>query len=60
MTEKPHFEKSGRVIDINDLAEIEYWGHDAGEFIWPEIEKILSQSDHDSANSESILPPTHP
>lgn len=53
MTEKPYFEKSGRVKDINDLAEIEYWGHDAGEFIWEEIEKVITESDDNPSNTES-------
>lgn len=53
MTEKPYFEKSGRVKDINDFAEIEYWGHDAGEFIWEEIEKVIIESDDNPSNTES-------
>lgn len=60
MTEKPFFEKSGRVQDINDLAEIEYWGHDAGEFFWPEIREVLAEVLEENLAEESTSPSTRP
>lgn len=38
------FQPSGLIKDINDKGEIEYWGHDAGEFVTEEeIEKKLDK-----------------
>lgn len=41
MKENPKFIFSGSVKDQNDLNEIVFWGHDAGEFTYDEIEEII-------------------
>ena len=42
MTERMIFNESGLIKDKTDKAEIEFWGHDAGEFSPEEIEEILA------------------
>jgi hypothetical protein len=42
MTEKMIFVTSGRIKDKNDIEQIEFWGHDAGEFF---SEEVLDQMD---------------
>lgn len=40
------FQPSGKIVDINDKSEIEYWGHEAGEFITEEeIEKLIEEAE---------------
>jgi hypothetical protein len=40
------FQPSGLINDINDKSEIEYWGHDAGEFVTEEeIAKIINKDE---------------
>lgn len=41
MVEKITFQMSGLIRDKTNLQEIEFWGHDAGEFVLEEIEKLL-------------------
>lgn len=41
MTEKMTFEKSGLIKDETDLESIEFWGHDAGEFVVEEEKEVL-------------------
>ncbi len=55
MTEKMTFEKSGLIKDENDLESIEFWGHDAGEFVVEEeqpklIEKVESVQPKEKEN----------
>lgn len=46
------FETSGLVKNPKDLAEIEFWGHDAGEF-FEEILKFQAESEPEEANLEA-------
>ena len=39
MVEKMTFVPSGLVKDVDNKAEIEAWGHDAGEFVNEEIDE---------------------
>jgi hypothetical protein len=39
------FEKSGLIKDENDIAEIELWGHDGGEFFLVEVKEPLKKTD---------------
>ncbi len=41
MTEKYKFVASGHINEASDLKDIEFWGHDAGEFLPEEIEEIV-------------------
>ena len=41
MTERMTFKLSGLVKDPSNLKEIEFWGHDAGEFTEEEVEEII-------------------
>ncbi len=43
MTEKLTFVPSGLVKDTSDYKEIEFWGHDAGEYFIEEIEAIVEE-----------------
>ena len=43
MTEKLIFEMSGLVKNQTDISEIEFWGHDAGEYILKEIDELLKE-----------------
>lgn len=43
MTEKMIFEFSGLVKDQTDIDLIEFWGHDAGEFVEVEETKIIER-----------------
>ena len=40
MAEKMTFQASGLIKDKTSLQEIEFWGHDAGEFTLEEIEEV--------------------
>lgn len=39
------FETSGLIKDSNNIAEIELWGHDGGEFFSVEVEEPLKIAD---------------
>ncbi|HCQ31440.1 TPA: hypothetical protein DIU27_03610 [Candidatus Collierbacteria bacterium] len=41
MVEKITFQMSGLVKDSANLKEIEFWGHDAGEFMTQELMEII-------------------
>lgn len=43
MIEKAKFIFSGSVKDPSNLEEIIFWGHDAGEFSYEELETIIEQ-----------------
>ena len=47
MIENMIFDFSGLIKDKTDKAEIEYWGHDAGEFIPVKIAETPIQSESD-------------
>lgn len=53
MTEKMTFEFSGLVKDQSDIDLIEFWGHDAGEFVEVEETKIIERVEP----SEKPTPP---
>ena len=44
MSERLVFVPSEFVKDPNDLKEIEFWGHDAGEYFYELIEEVLKES----------------
>ncbi len=52
MIEKMSFETSGLVKDKDDKTEIEFWGHDAGEFIFEEFEKFLEETEEQDTPKE--------
>ena len=39
------FERSGLIKDENNIAEIELWGHDGGEFFLIEVEEPLKKAE---------------
>lgn len=46
------FKISGLIKNEYDKAEIEFWGHDAGEFTLEEIEDLLEIAECQEANLE--------
>ncbi|KKT39725.1 hypothetical protein A3K29_02225 [Candidatus Collierbacteria bacterium RIFOXYB2_FULL_46_14] len=42
MVEKITFQMSGLVKDSTSLQEIEFWGHDAGEFVTQEMIEMVA------------------
>lgn len=53
MTEKITFEMSGLIKNMDNVSEIEFWGHDAGEFTKEEIAEILEAVDIQEVPEES-------
>ena len=43
MIEKMSFETSGLVKNKDDKMEIEFWGHDAGEYFYEEVLELMKE-----------------